>query len=251
MLNKSPAFQFYPDDWNNDINVISMTPEEEGHYIRLTGICWKEGYLPSDLESLQCLLKAPCQTLAKILKCFYENPKNKLQLLHKRLEKERKKQKAFRKKKSNAGKKGATKRWKYKGLQENKPDGTAIVLPLANDSSLVSVSNSVSNSKSKDKTHPPNPRVIWFEEDWEKYPRKEGNKPKSESCYLKTVTTQEKRNEFLGKMDAYVKSVDDPTFLKHGETFFRNWKALVVPKPKEKVEQPYIPPPEPKEKASN
>jgi hypothetical protein len=29
-------------------------------------------------------------------------------------------------------------------------------------------------------------------------------------------------------MAAYVESVDDPGFLKHGETFFRNWQDLEV-----------------------
>jgi len=85
--------------------------------------------------------------------------------------------------------------------------------------------------KDKDKTHTPDPRVIWFEEDWETYPRKEGDKIKALACYLKTVTTLEKRKCFLEKMKAYVESVDEPIYLKHGETFFRNWKALVTPKP--------------------
>jgi len=84
--------------------------------------------------------------------------------------------------------------------------------------------------RDKDKTYTPDPRVIWFEEDWETYPRKEGNKTKAKACYLKTVTTPEKRKAFLEKMKAYVKSVEEPIYLKHGETFFRNWQALVVPK---------------------
>ncbi len=96
MINKSPAFQFYPDDWNNDANVIAMSPEEEGHYIRLCAICWKEGSIPAEPQDVQPLLKRPCEKLEKILKCFYKNPKNNLQLLHKRLEKERKKQKAWK-----------------------------------------------------------------------------------------------------------------------------------------------------------
>lgn len=152
MKNRSPAFQFYPDDWNNDMNVIVMSPEEEGHYIRLLGICWKEGSLPSNPEDIQLLLKKPCENLDKILKCFLKNPKNNSQLYHKRLEKERKKQREFRRKKSSAGKKGADSRWKNKGLKGNKDNGTAMVLPLANDSSisLVSDSDSVSISKSKD-----------------------------------------------------------------------------------------------------
>jgi len=67
-----------------------------------------------------------------------------------------------------------------------------------------------------------------FEKDWEQYPRKAGDKKKAKSCYLKTVTTPEKRKAFLDKMSAYVASVDDPKYFQHGEKFFRNWESLVV-----------------------
>jgi len=151
MTNKSPAFQFYPESWISDARVIAMSPEEEGHYIRLCGICWLEGSLPSDPEEIQGLLKCRCETLEKVLKCFYINPRNNSQLLQKKLEKEKKKQRAFRKQKSSAGKKGASKRWENKGLGDKSKNGTAIVLPLAKNSSLVSVSDSVSISISKSK----------------------------------------------------------------------------------------------------
>lgn len=90
--------------------------------------------------------------------------------------------------------------------------------------------------REKDKTQTPNPRVSWFEKDWETYPRKEGNKKNAESYYLRSITTPEKRKAFLQKMDDYVKSIDDPIYLKHGETFFKNWENLEtykLPKNKE------------------
>lgn len=68
-----------------------------------------------------------------------------------------------------------------------------------------------------------------FEEDWERYPRKAGNKKKAESCYLKSVTSESKRQAFLAKMETYVASVEDPAYLQYGETFFRNWEPLVIP----------------------
>jgi hypothetical protein len=69
-----------------------------------------------------------------------------------------------------------------------------------------------------------------FEEDWEAYPRKDGVKIKALSCYKKTVGNNLPVNRplFKKKMAAYVESVDDPGFLKHGETFFRNWQDLEV-----------------------
>ena len=33
---------------------------------------------------------------------------------------------------------------------------------------------------------------------------------------------------FQSKMKSYVNSVEDPNYLKHGETFFRNWQDLEV-----------------------
>ena len=152
MINKSPAFQFYPDDWNNDAKVIAMSPEEEGHYIRLCGICWKEGSLPAHPEELQALLKGRCENLDKIMKCFYLNPKNNLQLLHKRLEKERKKQKAWRLKSAKGGRKSR----KTNKLEQKKEDKggvstlTRVVEPKRNTMSLDSDSVSDSDSTSKD-----------------------------------------------------------------------------------------------------
>ena len=81
-----------------------------------------------------------------------------------------------------------------------------------------------------DKTHITNEVEIAFKEDWIVYPRKAGDKSKALSCYRKTVGNNLKINRplFLEKMKAYVESIDDPGYLKHGETFFRNWRDLEV-----------------------
>ena len=69
-----------------------------------------------------------------------------------------------------------------------------------------------------------------FDEDWMAYPRKDGSRNKALSCYKKTVGNNLKLNRplFLKKMKAYVDSVDDLGYLKHGETFFRNWQDLEI-----------------------
>ena len=69
-----------------------------------------------------------------------------------------------------------------------------------------------------------------FDEDWGAYPRKDGVKNKALSCYKKTVGNNLSVNRpiFREKMAAYIKSVDDPGYLKHGETFFRNWQDLEI-----------------------
>jgi hypothetical protein len=39
---KSPSFQFYPADWLSSASIISMTPAQEGAYIRLLAYAWLE-----------------------------------------------------------------------------------------------------------------------------------------------------------------------------------------------------------------
>ena len=80
-----------------------------------------------------------------------------------------------------------------------------------------------------------------FHNCWDKYPRKAGNKRKAYESFKKTVWKKEKRiNIFLEKMKEYILSVDDPKYLKHAETFFKNWEDLevsmsIVSKPKKKT----------------
>lgn len=70
----------------------------------------------------------------------------------------------------------------------------------------------------------------FFEADWEFYPRKAGSKSKAKKCYLKSVNTAEKRVNFLSKTREYI-SKTDPNFLKHGETWFRNWEDHEIAEP--------------------
>ena len=80
-----------------------------------------------------------------------------------------------------------------------------------------------------------------FHNCWDKYPRKAGNKRKAYESFKKTVWKKEKRiNIFLEKMEKYILSVDDHKYLKHAETFFKNWEDLevsmsIAPKPKKKT----------------
>ena len=79
-----------------------------------------------------------------------------------------------------------------------------------------------------------------FEEDWESYPRKAGSKKKAKVCYLKSVTSKIIREVFQAKTNTYIASVRDPAFLKHGETWFRNWKDHAIdqaPKAKTKTRE--------------
>lgn len=119
---KSPAFQFYPEAYLSDINTTIMTPEQEGHYIRLLCFCWLEGSIPSQVDEIKRLLKEVStpveQTLEPVLKCFKKDPKNKTKLTHKRLELERSKQQKRSEQCSSAGKKSAQVK-KKKGVKDS------------------------------------------------------------------------------------------------------------------------------------
>jgi uncharacterized protein YdaU (DUF1376 family) len=110
---KSPAFQFYPNDFLSDANVIVMSLQERGAYITLICVCWQQGSLPSDVAQLARFCGSPVGVFRRlwpaIEKCF-KVAANGVRLTHPRLDKERKKQAEFRRRQSDKGKASAAKR---------------------------------------------------------------------------------------------------------------------------------------------
>ena len=107
-MGKSPAFQFYPQDFISDLNVQVMPTEAIGAYILLLCHDWIEGGIPDDDRILAIITKTgdgwvnikehlfnTCSPLFKKRGNRYYNA---------RLNKERQKQLAYRKAKSEAGK---------------------------------------------------------------------------------------------------------------------------------------------------
>ena len=98
-MSKSPAFQFYPDKWLSSLNVLMMTPAEEGAYIRLLCYCWESGdcSIPNDDELLAKISRLNEQwfngssTIVK--RCFIPHPDKPGFLSNKRLLEEQEKQK--------------------------------------------------------------------------------------------------------------------------------------------------------------
>lgn len=119
-IRKSPAFQFYPDTFLSDANVIAMSLQERGAYITLICICWIEGSLPSDTAKLAKLCGTPHTSFRKlwpnIAPCFRASGDQRM--VHPRLEKEKKKQREYRRRQSDA----ANKRW-------HQHSGNAVALP--------------------------------------------------------------------------------------------------------------------------
>ena len=170
MSNKSPAFQWYPKDFLADENVVLMSLEEQGAYVRLLCYCWLEGSIPGDVEQLARL----CQTDAdhmRVLwnaldKCFnLRGQEGGQRYVHLRLEAEHRKQDKHREAKSRAGSVGAKSRW------EKAENGSAIVLPLADNGDLPLAENG-SSSSTASSSSPTDTYTASFEEWWNHYPRK-------------------------------------------------------------------------------
>lgn len=119
-MDKPPAFQFYVKDFLADLNVIMMTTEDVGAYVFLMCVCWNEGELPNDMEALAGVTKLPLEKFTdrweKRLRTAFTFDEKRNCFVHPRLQKELQKQKAFRKKKSDAGKESGRKRRENKEL---------------------------------------------------------------------------------------------------------------------------------------
>lgn len=157
---KSPAFQFYAAEFLADENVVLMTNQEVGCYIKLMAYCWREGSIPADVSKIAKLCGEDSSAMAQlwlaISSCFTESIADENRLVHPRLEKEREKQEEHRKERAESGKRGAEKRWGAKttknddeshGLANSSANGSAIKEPMAKNGSSSSSSSSYSVSK--------------------------------------------------------------------------------------------------------
>lgn len=144
---RSPAFQFYPNDFLSDANVIVMSLHERGAYITLLCVCWQQGTLPNNVEQLARFCGSPVPAFRKLWpaveKCFRVSGDR---LTHQRLDRERKKQRDYRKLQSDKGKASAASRKattvqpdSNRGSTAVQPDTGSPVQPKANSSSSSSI----------------------------------------------------------------------------------------------------------------
>jgi len=106
---KPPAFQFYPADFLSDENVVLMTNQEIGCYIKLICFCWKQGSIPKEMKKIAHLCGENelimTELWPNIEPCF--RSKGNGRLYHPRLARERAKQDSWRKRCIAGGKKSA------------------------------------------------------------------------------------------------------------------------------------------------
>ncbi|CAB4216076.1 Protein of unknown function DUF1376, partial [uncultured Caudovirales phage] len=113
-MNKSPAFQFYAAEFLADENVVMMSNQEVGCYIKLMAYCWREGSIPSDIPKIGKLCGEDGLVMAQLwlsIGCCFSSASTSDRLIHKRLENEREKQEKYRAERSESGKKGAKAKW--------------------------------------------------------------------------------------------------------------------------------------------
>jgi uncharacterized protein YdaU (DUF1376 family) len=125
----SPAFQFYPSDFIS--GTIHMSPEEVGAYIRLLCYQWEHEAIPDEIKILIRITGAKKATIVEVLKKFTKSEKG---LINHRLKKSLEEQIEYRKRKSEAGKKGNQKRWEIDNKEvakESQSDNSASVLQVA------------------------------------------------------------------------------------------------------------------------
>lgn len=166
---KWPSLPLYTADFLTDENVVGMTNEEVGIYIKLLCYEWREGSIPDDKERLahmvSCGKKRFSRIFLKISPLFLKKTDDGGRLVHPRSEKERKKLLEKREVATEKGKKGAKARWERRDGRpappENPPetdspgnattitqpqtsDGTGITQPMPDDSIAVAVAVSSS-----------------------------------------------------------------------------------------------------------
>lgn len=125
-VSQHPWFRFWAAAWLADESVSVMSLASRGAYIHLLAYQWREGSIPSDSSAIAKLLGEPCP--ADVLANFSTRKDGRL--VNIRLEKERDEKNKFSKSRAIAGKNGAKKRW----LSHSSTNGSAIGLPMANDS---------------------------------------------------------------------------------------------------------------------
>lgn len=113
-----PWFKVYPSEALSDERFASWTLAERGAWFTLLLVAWREGSVPADPAALARLLHADATALQSHWQAigdrFVEHPDHPGRLTSPRLEREREAGMKLLKKKSEAGKVGATSRWDKK-----------------------------------------------------------------------------------------------------------------------------------------
>ncbi len=218
MLNKSPAFQFYPQDYLSSSSVAEMSLEEEGAYIRLLCYCWTVGSIPADPERCARLAGKGCTIAIStvVQRAFNGTSTDPQRLVHPRLEKEREKQLLHKQRASIAGKKSAVSRAASRDVKATK-----------NGRSTERQRKVKSSSSSSDEDDfDTQSQVDQFGQFWAVCPKRVAIE-RARKAWIK-ATTIEKPDQIIDAMRVYAKSVvgKEPQYIAHPATWLngQQWK---------------------------
>lgn len=123
-MKNSPAFQWYPADYLASMRVQIMSLEQEGIYRRLLDYCWLNGSIPSDVSMLKRLIGKECSNGAIEMVVSMFQPGKPGELVHDRLDAERRKQAEWRRKSSEGGRISAEKRSSQRAENQRPAQGS-------------------------------------------------------------------------------------------------------------------------------
>jgi uncharacterized protein YdaU (DUF1376 family) len=186
-MNKSPAFQFYPQDYLSSARVAEMTLEEEGVYIRLLCYCWSSGSIPADSERCARLAGKGCsiEVVTTVQRSFNEDPADPERLVHDRLDIERNKQNERREQASMAGRLSGKSRAEKANQNKNpaktpQSNGRSTDVQLNGNTSSSSSSSTSTSLKERSKSV----STDLFDSFWDAFSKKTG-KDKAEPAFAK------------------------------------------------------------------
>lgn len=162
-MNRSPAFQFYPNDFLADAKTMVMSTEEIGAYLLLLCACWKEDGLDISTKKLSRIARLREKKFLvlwenSISACFYLDRETG-KYRQKRLDKELKKQKD----KSLVGKNAADARWHPDECERNADamQNDAIHISSSSSSSTAVKNSAKAGDKAAGEITDPVERRIW------------------------------------------------------------------------------------------
>jgi len=179
---------FWVSDWLGSTRVAMMSPAERGAYIQLLARAWTlpEAVLPPEIDKLHRLADVPLDfDLSAVLACFDEVPGG---IANRKQQVQWFDDMAFKKERSESGKRGAANRW-GKGSANSSANDSAKGLP--NSSGYGPSSSSSSSSSSLPSGNTENPTGSCPETSGDKPPKSAGPATKtpkkvSKSKYLNT-----------------------------------------------------------------
>ena len=218
-----PAFQLYANDWISSLTISSMTPAQEGAYIRLLCYQWadKDCSLPSDDTTLRKLSRLDEQEWNEmrtfVERLFAPVHENGERLANARMRKYRENMNARKYRCAEAGRKsGESRRLRNEQALNGR---SSYVERNTNTSSSSSSSSSISNKKEED------PYSDEFKAFWKMYPKRNGRKVGKHETWMlfkKVLVSDHESLMHAAKNYQSAEFVRDPVrFLKND--WWRDW----------------------------